>query len=204
MTQPYLTAREAAAELNVSRATLYAYVSRGLVRSEAVDGSRSRLYRADDVRAIRSRKTAGISPEAIAATALTHGNPVLESAITLIADGELYYRGRDVKELARSSSLESVAGLLWQCGTQDPFANAAPDIGPFASPLSGIARSQALLPLAAEQDLAAYNRAADSVARTRAGLLRLLTAGFTNHAPSIGPIHASWPPVGAAGRRPSS
>ncbi len=196
MTQPYLTAREAAAELNVSRATLYAYVSRGLVRSEAVDGSRSRLYRADDVRAIRSRKTADIGPEAIAATALTHGNPVLESAITLIADGELYYRGRDVKELARSSSLESVAGLLWQCGTQDPFANAAPDIDTFTSPLSGIARCQALLPLAAEQDLAAYNLAADSVARTGAGLLRLLTAGFTNHAPSIEPIHAqlaaSW------------
>ncbi|MFP6774774.1 MAG: citrate synthase family protein [Alphaproteobacteria bacterium] len=196
MTQPYLTAREAAAELNVSRATLYAYVSRGLVRSDAVEGSRSRLYRADDVRALRSRKTADTGSETIAGAVLSHGAPVLESAITLIADGELYYRGRDVKELARGSSLESVAGLLWQCGAQDPFANPAPHIGPFASPLSGITRCQALLPLAAEQDLAAYNLAADAVARTGAGLLRLLTAGFTVKAPSIEPIHAqlaaSW------------
>jgi len=212
--KPYLTAREAAAELNVSRATLYAYVSRGLVRSEAVDGSRSRLYRADDVRAMRSRKTADAGPETIAATALTHGTPVLDSAITLIADGELYYRGRDVKELARESSLEAVAGLLWQCGDRDPFANPAPDIGPFASPLftsplvtstlSGIARCQALLPLAAEQDLAAYNLQASSVARTGADLLRLLTAGFTAKAPSIEPIHAqlaaSWGGGVAAGK----
>ncbi|MDP6691769.1 MAG: citrate synthase family protein [Alphaproteobacteria bacterium] len=194
MAKPYLNAREAAAELNVSRATLYAYVSRGLVRSEPVEGSRSRLYRADDVRAIRARKTAEFGAkygsETIAATALTHGTPILDSAITLIADGALYYRGRDASELARGSSLESVAGLLWQCDAHDPFAAQAPDIGPFASPLAGIARCQALLPLAASQDLRAYNLESGSVARTGADLLRLLTAGFTSKKPSIEPIHA--------------
>jgi len=194
MAKPYLNAREAAAELNVSRATLYAYVSRGLVRSEPVEGSRSRLYRADDVRAIRARKTAEFGAkygsETIAATALTHGTPILDSAITLIADGALYYRGRDAGELARGSSLESVAGLLWQCDAHDPFSAQAPDIGPFASPLTGIARCQALLPLAASQDLRAYNLESASVARTGADLLRLLTAGFTAKKPSIEPIHA--------------
>ena len=50
-TPAYLTAREAAAELSVTPATLYAYVSRGLIRSEAVGDSRSRRYRADDIRA---------------------------------------------------------------------------------------------------------------------------------------------------------
>ena len=200
MTKPYLNAREAAAVLNVSRATLYAYVSRGLVRSEPVDGSRSRLYRADDVRAIRSRKTAISGTETIATTALNHGTPILDSAITLIADGELYYRGRDATELARGSSLESVAGLLWQCDDHDPFAAPAPDISVFGAHLDGIApndmalngitRCQTLLPLAGAQDLRAYNLEAASVARTGAGLLRLLTAGFTGKAPSIEPIHA--------------
>ncbi|MDA1101201.1 MAG: citrate synthase family protein [Proteobacteria bacterium] len=202
MAQPHLTAREAAAELNVSRATLYAYVSRGLVRSEPVDGSRSRLYRADDVRAMRARKTASSGSETIAAMALTHGMPVLDSAITLIADDALYYRGRDATELARESSLESVASLLWQCSDHDPFAAPAPDIGGFASPLTGIARCQALLPLAAAQDLRAYNLEAASVARTGAGLLRLLTGGFTGKAPSLEPIHAQlsahWAGDGAA------
>ncbi len=204
MAQPYLTAREAAAELNVSRATLYAYVSRGLVRSEPVEGSRSRLYRADDVRAMRARKTANSASETIAATALTHGTPILDSAITLIADGELYYRGRDACELARRSSLESVASLLWQCNDNDPFAFPAPEIGDFASPLTGVARCQALLPLAAARDLRAYNLAPDSVARTGADLLRLLTGGVTGRAPSIEPIHAQlsahWGGGGTAAR----
>lgn len=204
MPKPYLSAREAAAELNVSRATLYAYVSRGLVRSEPVDGSRSRLYRTDDVRAMRARKTADSGPENGTATALTHGTPILDSAITLIADGALYYRGRDALELARGSSLESVAGLLWQCDAHDPFAGPAPDIGDFRSPLAGVTRCQALLPLAAANDLRAYNLEAASVARTGASLLRLLTAGFTGKAPSIEPIHAQlsahWGGDGAAAR----
>ena len=36
----YLAAREAAEELGVSLATLYAYVSRGMIRSEAAGGRR--------------------------------------------------------------------------------------------------------------------------------------------------------------------
>src|SRR4028118_2236895 len=53
----YLTAREAAQELGVSVATLYAYVSRGLVRSEAIGGKRRyRRYRAEDIRRLKERK----------------------------------------------------------------------------------------------------------------------------------------------------
>ena len=53
----YLSAREAADRLGISVATLYAYVSRGLLRSEAVDdGSRARRYYAEDVDALLSRK----------------------------------------------------------------------------------------------------------------------------------------------------
>ena len=39
-TARYMTAKEAAAELNVNRATLYAYVSRGLIRSEPSENAR--------------------------------------------------------------------------------------------------------------------------------------------------------------------
>ena len=52
----YLTARAAATELAVSLATLYAYVSRGLIRSEPGESPRSRRYRADDVRSINNRR----------------------------------------------------------------------------------------------------------------------------------------------------
>ncbi|MGC2084827.1 MAG: helix-turn-helix domain-containing protein, partial [Bradyrhizobium sp.] len=52
----YLSAREAAAELAISPATLYAYVSRGLIHSEPSVDSRSRRYRAEDVRALKERR----------------------------------------------------------------------------------------------------------------------------------------------------
>ena len=60
----YLTAREAAAELGVSPATLYAYVSRGLIRSERQPGSRRRLYAAADVRTIGARREGERAPAA--------------------------------------------------------------------------------------------------------------------------------------------
>ena len=51
----YLSAREASAELAISQATLYAYVSRGLVRSEPSQDSRSHRYRAEDIRTLKER-----------------------------------------------------------------------------------------------------------------------------------------------------
>ena len=52
----YLSAREASAELSISPATLYAYVSRGLIRSEPEPDGRTRRYRADDVRTLKNRR----------------------------------------------------------------------------------------------------------------------------------------------------
>ncbi len=44
--------------------------------------------------------------------------PVLDSALTLIGAEHLWYRGRDARELSRTSTLEEVASLLWT-GTTD-------------------------------------------------------------------------------------
>ena len=185
MSNSYLSAHEAAAELNVSRSTLYAYVSRGLIRSEPTEGSRQRLYRADDVRNLRARK----SPMAAADGILAHGAPVLESAITLIADGRLYYRGRDAVQLAAVASLESVAGLLWQCGKREPFAEVPLALPTMPNIRSPFARAQAVLAAAAPNDLKALNLRPWGVACTGARLLRLLVAAFVAGDPGPGPIH---------------
>lgn len=47
--EEFLTAREACAVLGVKAATLYAYVSRGLLRSYRQGIKRMRLYRRDEV-----------------------------------------------------------------------------------------------------------------------------------------------------------
>ena len=80
MTLELLTSREAARRLGVSAATLYADVSRGRLRSEAVDGSRERRYRADDVVRLKRRRDVGRKAESIANHALDFGTPVLEPA----------------------------------------------------------------------------------------------------------------------------
>src|SRR4051812_13347265 len=90
----YLTAKEATDLLGVSPATLYAYVSRGLIRSEAIEGdSRVRRYHSEDVQKLKERKANRKNPAQVARSALHWGAPILESALTLIADGGLYYRG---------------------------------------------------------------------------------------------------------------
>ena len=48
----YLTADEAAGALGVKRETLYAYASRGRLRSYRRGTGRARLYRADEIRAL--------------------------------------------------------------------------------------------------------------------------------------------------------
>ena len=121
MATEWLSSKEAARRLGVSAATLYAYVSRGLLRSEGTNGQRERRYRADDVAQLKRRRDVGRKAESIAAHALDFGTPVLESSLTLIENGRLFYRGQDAARLARNSSLEQVAQLLWDCDDR-PFA----------------------------------------------------------------------------------
>ena len=105
MASEWLSSKEAARRLSVSAATLYAYVSRGLLRSEGANGQRERRYSADDIARLKRRRDVGRKAESIAANALDFGTPVLESSLTLIDKGRLYYRGWDAVQLAQASPL---------------------------------------------------------------------------------------------------
>jgi len=90
MSEPgYMSAAEAAEELGISSATLYAYVSRGLIRSETGRDSRSRRYRTEDVWALKRRKQNRREPDRAAEDALHWGLPVLQSSLSLIRDAEI-------------------------------------------------------------------------------------------------------------------
>src|SRR5690348_13250723 len=107
MQSSYLTARETAERLGIKRDTLYAYVSRGLLRSVAVPGSRERGYRVEDVERLRAGR--GLSRAARSEPLI----PVIDSSICLIEGGRLYYRGHDAIRLAENATLEQIADLLW-------------------------------------------------------------------------------------------
>jgi len=189
----HVTAGEAAALLGVSRATLYAYVSRGLVRSEPFGNGRQRRYARGDIdRLLRRRQGEAADPAAAEAGSAT---VLLPSAITLIAEGRLYYRGHDAIALSDAMGLEAAARLLWQCDGFDPFAeeagpppsHMAADHAPHChappgqAPLAGIGlqalpplpRLLASLPGWEAADPQAVNHSRRGCARTGARLLHL-------------------------------
>src|SRR6201998_2792813 len=116
----YLSAREAAAELAISPATLYAYVSRGLIRSEPSQDSRSHRYRAEDVRGLKERRTP--SPEPRGRRSFDADLPVMDSAIATITEDGPIYRGVNCIDLAQKDTLEHTAPLLWEVTHVDPFS----------------------------------------------------------------------------------
>src|SRR4051812_45007970 len=115
----YLSAREAAAELAISPATLYAYVSRGLIRSEPSSDSRSHRYRAEDIRGLKQGRTP--SPEPRGLRNFAADLPVMDSSIATITEDGPIYRGVTCIDLAEKDTLEHAATLLWDVTGVDPF-----------------------------------------------------------------------------------
>lgn len=103
----YIGSTDAARLLGVTKPTLYAYVSRGLVeRRTAVDG-RTSLYDRDQLERLVSRSNRRTPTE----------RPSIDvrigSAVTTLDDDGVRYRGLPVAELASTHSYEQVAELLW-------------------------------------------------------------------------------------------
>jgi citrate synthase len=183
----WIGAGDAARLLGVTRATLYAYVSRGLVRSQPGDGrSRERRYAREDLERLRKRAEARRHPDEAAAGALQWGVPVLETAITCLDGARLYYRGHDTIELARTRTVEDVASLIWTGG----FGTSWPPAAGFPSmprqPFVG--RAQTLLAAAPLGDPGAFDCQPAGVAATGWRIVHLLTTAAAGTAHTAGAI----------------
>ena len=194
-----MDAREAASTLGVSRSTLYAYVSRGLVRASSEAETRHSRYRRSEIERLALERRRARKPALVARASLDWGRPVLNSALTLIAEGRLYYRGRDAVELAADATLEQAAALLWNCAPGAPTAPAPPavDLAPLRA-LAGLAdtrRCTAAFAWLVAVDATVAVNAVDTVDAVDAGaasctrLLRLMTAVMSGRAPTRAPIH---------------
>ncbi len=185
MKPPLLDAAEAIARLGVSRQTLYAYVSRGLVRAvpDPDDPRRSR-YDRRDIEGLLERRRVGRARRKVAASTIDWGEPVLASAITAIADGRLWYRGHDAVALAETASLEQVAALLWQ----------APEVTTTASPPPPQAArhplARCLAAVASLSHAAGWSRAPAALHRDAAAVLATVAAAAAGGPPAPGlPAH---------------
>jgi citrate synthase len=200
----YLSANEAAAELSISPATLYAYVSRGLVRSEPSEegGARAKRYRAEDVRSLKNRRAPLVEGRGLKAADL----PVMDSSVSTITVEGPIYRGVHATALSETATLEQTATLLWDAMAFDPFAKSNLPIvsQPMRKILDAtkgapfIDRAVAVLSLATEADPRAYNSVSEGRAMTGARILRLVTAAMIESEPSADPIHKqiarAWAP----------
>src|SRR5581483_2203727 len=177
----WITAAEAAETLRVSRTTLYAYVSRGYVRSQPMSGaSRERGYARDDVERLRRRTEERRNPDKAAAHALQWGMPILESSIAFIDGQRLYYRGHDAVTLSRERSIAEVASLIWVGQIDAQFTITGTASRKRDGDLPFVARAQSALAHAASRDPLAFDLRPDSVMLTGWRILHLLTHTATH------------------------
>jgi len=192
-----IPAPEACALLGISPATLYAYVSRGLVESRPGPDHRSRVYLRRDVERLAQRKKAGRGAARGAAQSLDRGLPVMETAISLIRPDSPYYRGRAAVAMVREgATLEDAARLLWNCGELDPFdpppASGWPArVAPIATDaaLPPLERAMSAIPLLALDQRHSLNAAPPIKRRLAAALLRQNAALLVAGTPDARPVH---------------
>lgn len=100
----WLTSAEAAARLGVKRATLYSYVSRGLLQRVVDTDGRSSRFNPEEVDRLRSRSGRRGGDEI---------GVLVSTGITQVADGELRVRGRNLIRLSSETRFEEAADWVW-------------------------------------------------------------------------------------------
>ncbi|WP_019631548.1 citrate/2-methylcitrate synthase [Actinomadura atramentaria] len=177
----WIEAAEAAERLGVKPATLYSYVSRGVLRRRAAADGRRSLFDAEQVAELarRGRPRRPPAPSEL----------VIDTALTALGPDRHYYRGRSAVDLAVERTFEEVAAFLWT-GAFDPGPDwaapgaardaAAAALPPGALPLDRLQLAAVALGVA---DPLRFRLDADAV--TGAG--RALIAGMVEALPPLGP-----------------
>ncbi|WP_035815035.1 citrate synthase [Jiangella gansuensis] len=190
-----LTTRQVAVRLGVKPATVYAYVSRGLLASRRGPGGRASTFDADEVERLAQRGRgrsaddgdgAGRGATRLRPAAAASGPTY--SGITLVEPERHYYRGVDALTLADGYRFEEVAWWLWT-GTMSREARFTPPpeavvaarrSGDALPPQSGLVdRLRVASVAAAATDPLRF----DLAPRTVAGIARGLVATFVDALP---------------------
>ncbi|WP_198036883.1 citrate/2-methylcitrate synthase [Nocardia sp. BMG51109] len=128
MADDRIDAKTAADRLGVKPATLYSYVSRGVLRRHFDPDRRRSLFDPADIERLarRGKPRRRAAPTEIA----------IESRITVLGPDRPYYRGRDALELADTHRFEAVAEWLW--------GGELTDSGPWRCRLRAVATARAV------------------------------------------------------------
>ena len=110
-----ISSRDALAMLGVKPQTLYAYVSRGLIRVAPSSATGARRYFRRDVEAVTAKGRSTRAATSAAERSLRWGGAaVMHTAITFIGPGGPVYRGQSALDWACAGrTFEECAELLW-------------------------------------------------------------------------------------------
>ncbi|MCX5497864.1 citrate synthase [Kaistia dalseonensis] len=181
----FVDASEASRRLGIRAASLYSYVSRGLVRTRPQpDDPRARLYSLADIDALAEKKRRQRRPAMAAATALDWGMPVLPTHLSSIEADRLSFRGHDAVTLAETATLEDIAALLWEMG---PVAFRG-RIG-WEPPPDGTPIDRAVAALAADLPTALPGEAGTRLLTRAARLVRTIASAAIGRWLVDGPLH---------------
>jgi citrate synthase len=196
----WIGAAEAAERLGIKPASLYSYVSRGVLSSRRGADGRASLFDATDIDDLARRGRPRRAPWG--------AELVIESELTEISDDCLRFRGHDAIALATSHSFEDVAGLLWTGSFGDAAVSgrwqataeavaagtaAQSALPPGTYPLE---RLQVIVPAVAATDRLRLHLDRPAVIAAARGLI----AGMVDCLPAAGPHSGKPADDGIAGR----
>ncbi|MCA0176437.1 MAG: citrate synthase [Proteobacteria bacterium] len=191
----WLSADQAASQLGVRKATLYAYVSRGLLTAVAdPQQPRCRRYPALEVEGLREglrRHRPPASPGM-----LYEGHPLVDTALTGMVDGVLVMGGQPLTTWAEHASVEDTAALLWHTSVAAAFGDPPPVLPALwhrtAADLREAdpqCRAMALWSLALPHLRGDLSLQGDALAAALGAHLRVAFACYLGQAPSDDPLH---------------
>ncbi len=170
--------------LGVKTQTLYAYVSRGRIAARPdPENPRRSLYAVADVIRLKGGAAVDAPSTVVPFEPEVKGEARLDSSVSLVADGRIYYRGRDAAEWAQTATLEDTARLLWGCD-QNPFAGLGVRVDT-AGGGSHRARLFAALSRRAEEDAPSTGRDASRLRIEAAGVLNEVVDAVAGSGPRL-------------------
>src|ERR1700756_2865228 len=182
-----MTQEEACAALGVRKQTLYAYVSRGQIEVRRDPDHISRkLYRASDISMLMKKRDLGRARKNIAASTMAWGEPIINTHISTIVRGRLYYRGKDAIQLAMTATLEETAQLLWGSAERPRFPAFEPPVA-IDGPIR--ARGYAAMSMAAAAGSPGSASVSADMCVEAAELVGRLASGFIELRSDDGPLH---------------
>ncbi|MFT3997211.1 MAG: citrate/2-methylcitrate synthase [Asticcacaulis sp.] len=188
MSRQWISRAEALERLEVKPQTLYAYVSRQRIAARAdPEHPRRSLYALDDIERLSERAPrpeGALPPVALTGGQAQRGEAIIDTDIFIAIDNRPYYRTHDSLSLSDSENFETVAALLWNDPSPNPFGplKPRPDVNFPGSPR---ARVWGMLSRRLEEDALSEQGGERNLPLEAAGIINELIDAVTNGGPRL-------------------